>query len=110
MSTDMTNQSDMTPNDEVIEAAAERIADKVMHQLIDVRDQGEIERGFLMGFREGAAFIRSFLRIREGARLMREMCDRLDRKAADPRENENRLKPCSEDVNLCLDETGRRGC
>lgn len=62
----MLNYVDCSPDTPVIDAAAERLAlqeiDK--HKFQNTERMGSFQQGYLLGFREGAEFIRSFYRHR----------------------------------------------
>lgn len=62
----MLNEVDSSPDIPVIEAAAERLALQEIgkHKFQDTERMGSFQQGYLLGFREGAEFIRSFHRHR----------------------------------------------
>jgi len=63
----MLNYSDCSPDTPVIDAAAERLALKEMdtQKFRDTNEMAGFQRGYELGFREGAEFMRSFYRKRD---------------------------------------------
>lgn len=63
----MINEVDCSPDTQVIDAAAERMALKEMvhEEFRDTNEMSGFQRGYSRGFLEGAEFIRSFYRKRE---------------------------------------------
>ena len=99
----MLNYSDGSPDTPVIDAAAERLALKEMDTLKfrDTNEMAGFQRGYELGFREGAEFMRSFYR-------KRDMRDHLqhnerekkkhDAEMRDTHEDDNQMKPIAKDV------------
>lgn len=95
----MLNTCDSTPDDPVIDAAAERLVLKEMEQqkFPDVSTQGGFQHGYMVGFKEGVEFIRTFYRRREMLSKLREY-ERKNQPGADPvasldDSDERRIKP-----------------
>ena len=104
----MLNYSDCSPDTPVIDAAAERLALKEMdnQKFRDTNEMAGFQRGYELGFREGAEFIRSFYRKRD----MRDHLQHIEREKKkrdaerqSTHEDDNQMKLIAKDVTELLD-------
>jgi elongation factor P--beta-lysine ligase len=104
----MLNYSDCSPDTPVIDAAAERLALKEMdtQKFRDTNEMAGFQRGYELGFREGAEFMRSFYRKRD----MRDHLQHIEREKKkrdaerqSTQEDDRQLKPIKNDVTDLLD-------
>ena len=104
----MLNYSDCSPDTPVIDAAAERLALKEMdtQKFRDTNEMAGFHRGYELGFREGAEFMRSFYRKRD----MRDHLQHIEREKKkhdaehqSTQADDRQLKPIKNDVTELLD-------
>lgn len=104
----MLNYSDCSPDTPVIDAAAERLALKEMEnkKFRDTNEMAGFQRGYELGFREGAEFLRSFYRKRD----MRDHLQHIEREkkkrdaeCQSTHADENQMNPIAKDFTELLD-------